>query len=124
TDVLGIDRSLFGLFDVGVVAGSPDDLDATSIAVHEDVAEDKGLGIGDTVPVVFRSTGAQEMTVRLVYSEQQPAGDWVFPMEAWEANTAEQFDFQVFVKAADGVGPTEAAAAVERVTDDFPGANV
>ncbi|HEX6421221.1 MAG TPA: FtsX-like permease family protein [Acidimicrobiales bacterium] len=123
-DVLGIDRSLFDLFDVGVIAGSPGDLDATSIAVHEDVAEDKGLGVGDTVPVVFRATGAQEMTVRVVYSEQQPAGDWVFPMEAWEANTAEQFDFQVFVEAADGVGPTDAAAAVEQVTDDFPGANV
>ena len=104
-DVLGIDNALFDLFDVGVVSGSPDDLDATSIAVHEDVADDKGLGIGDTVPVVFRSTGAQELTVRLVYSEQQPAGDWVFPMEAWEANNAEQYDFQVFVKAADGVGP-------------------
>ena len=87
-DVLGIDNALFDLFDVGVVSGSPDDLDATSIAVHEDVADDKGLGIGDTVPVVFRTTGAQELTVRLVYSEQQPAGDWVFPMEAWEANNA------------------------------------
>ena len=101
--MLGIDNALFDLFDVDAVSGSPDDLDATSIAVHEDVADDKGLGIGDTVPVVFRTTGAQELTVRLVYSEQQPAGDWVFPMEAWEANNAEQYDFQVFVKAADGV---------------------
>ncbi|HET6774441.1 MAG TPA: FtsX-like permease family protein [Acidimicrobiales bacterium] len=123
-DVLGIDNALFDLFDVGVVSGSPDDLDATSIAVHEDVADDKGLGIGDTVPVVFRTTGAQELTVRLVYSEQQPAGDWVFPMEAWEANNAEQYDFQVFVKAADGVGPAAAAAAIEDVTVDYPGAKV
>jgi putative ABC transport system permease protein len=123
-DVLGLDRSLFDLFDVGVVSGSPDDLDATSVAVHEDVADDKGLGIGDTVPVVFRASGAQEMTVRLVYSEQQPAGNWVFPMEAWEANNAEQYDFQVFVKAADGVDPSTAAAAIEDVTVDYPGAKV
>jgi putative ABC transport system permease protein len=123
-DVLGLDHSLFDLFDVGVVSGSPDDLDATSIAVHDDVADDKGLGIGDTVPVVFRTTGTQEMTVRLIYSEQQPAGDWVFPMEAWEANNAEQYDFQVFVKAADGVDPSTAAAAIEDVTVDYPGAKV
>jgi putative ABC transport system permease protein len=123
-EVLGIDNALFALFDVGVVSGSPDDLDGDAIALHEDVADEKGLGIGDTVPVVFRTTGAQEVTVGLIYSEQQPAGDWVFPMEAWEANNAEQYDFQVFVKAADGVDPTEAAAAVEDVTVDYPGANV
>ncbi|HEX6659067.1 MAG TPA: FtsX-like permease family protein, partial [Ilumatobacter sp.] len=123
-DVLGIDNALFDLFDVGVLSGSPDDLDATSIAVHEDVADDKGLDIGDSVPVVFATTGTKEMTVRLIYSEQQPAGDWVFPMEAWEANNAEQYDFQVFVKAAEGVGPAAAADAVEEVTADYPGAKV
>jgi putative ABC transport system permease protein len=122
--VLGLDDALFDLFDIGIVSGSPDDLDATSIAVHEDVADDKDLGVGDTVPVVFRETGAKEMTVGLIYSEQQPAGDWVFPMEAWEANNADQYDFQVFVKAKDGVSPTTAAAAVEDVTVDYPGADV
>ena len=41
------------------MAGAPADLDADTIAVFEDVAEDKGLSIGDPVPVVFKDTGAR-----------------------------------------------------------------
>ena len=45
--VLAPSREVFDLFDVEPLAGSPDDLDATFVAVYEKVAEDEGLSIGD-----------------------------------------------------------------------------
>ncbi len=70
--MLAPSREVFDIFDVGPVAGPPDDLDATSIAVFDNVADDKGLSIGDRVPVDFTATGPQEMTVGMIYGETRP----------------------------------------------------
>ena len=122
--LLGASRATFDIFDVEPVAGSPDDLDATAIAVSEDVADDKGLALGDTVPVVFPATGEQDMTVRLVYAEDAAAGDWLLGTDAFAANYPDQTDSQVFIKAADGMATDEALAAIEGVADEFPGVKV
>jgi putative ABC transport system permease protein len=118
------DREAFQVFDVDPIRGRPADLDADSIGVFEDVAEEKGLEIGDTVPVDFTKTGRQQLRVAMIYGENVPAGDWILGIEAFEKNVSEQYDFQVFVRTADGVSPGAATAAVERVADEYPGANV
>jgi putative ABC transport system permease protein len=123
--LLGASPEAFDIFDVDPVEGSPDDLDATSIAVFENVADDKGLGIGDTVPVTFTTTGTQDMTVRLIYARNPGMeNEWIVSTEAFVANYPDQMDTQVFVKNADGVPAGEALAAVEKVADDYPGLNV
>jgi putative ABC transport system permease protein len=45
-------------------------------------------------------------------------------MSAFERNVAERYDFQVFVKKAPGVPASVAAAAVERVVDEYPNASL
>ncbi|HEY7071425.1 MAG TPA: ABC transporter permease, partial [Acidimicrobiales bacterium] len=122
--VLAPGREVFDLFDVQPVAGSPDDLDASAIAVYDQVAEDKGLSVGDRVPVVFTETGAQELTVALIYGDNAAAGDWMLGTPAFEANFPDQKDVQVFIRKADGVGADEALAAVEGVAEDYPGVDV
>jgi putative ABC transport system permease protein len=123
--VLGVSPEAFGIYDVDPVAGSPDDLDATSIAVIKDVADDKGLEIGDTVPVEFAATGRQEMTLRLIL-ERNPGveNEWLVSTEAFEVNYPEQKDVQVLIRKADGVTTGEALAAVEAVAEDYPGVDV
>lgn len=116
--------SLLDMFDVQPVAGSPEALDADGIAVWADVAEEEGLEVGDRVPVVFRDSGRQELTVAMIYAEDQPLGEWMLGTPAWEANVADQFDAQVFVRAADGVTTPQLLAAVERATADYPGTDV
>jgi putative ABC transport system permease protein len=123
-ELLAADRGVFEVFDVGILAGSPDDLDADSIAVFEDVATEKGLAIGDRVPATFASTGDRELTVALIYGENQPAGDWLLGVDAYEANFPDQLDAQVFVEKADGASFDEAKAAVEREASPYPGAEV
>ncbi|HLM64994.1 MAG TPA: FtsX-like permease family protein [Acidimicrobiales bacterium] len=129
--VIAADQATFDLFDVESVAGSPDDLDATSIAVFEDVAKDDGLSIGDSVPVEFSSTGRQEMTIALIYGDnatalggETQAQDWMLGVEGFEANFPDQLDSQIFVKKADGTSSSEALAAVEQEADQYPGADV
>jgi putative ABC transport system permease protein len=122
--IIGASRETFDIFDVEPVVGSPDDLDATAIAVSEDAAGDEDLELGDTVPVVFPATGAQDMTVALVYAEDAAAGDWLLGTDAFAANYPDQTDFQVFIRAADGVAADDALAAIDGVADEYPGVKV
>ena len=92
--------------------------------MFEDVATDKGLSIGDQVPATFASTGDQPLTVAMIYGENQPAGDWLLGVEAYEANFSDQLDAQIFVEKANGVGFEDAKAAVEREAAQYPGAKV
>ena len=126
TELLGADPATFDIFDVEPLVGSPSDLDATSVAVFEDVAEDKGLEVGDTVPVEFAATGVQDLTVGMIYGEKQPAGEWLLPVSAYEANypVANQVDVQVFIRNAEGVATEDALAAVQQVVDEYPGAKL
>lgn len=114
------------LFDIDPRAGSPNDLDATSIAVQADVAEERGLEVGDPVRARFAHSGEQVLTVALIYGERQPAGDWVLGLPAFEANfpPAQNVDFQVFLDVADDVDVEAAVAAVEALTDEHPGTQV
>ena len=118
------DPQSFQIFDVEPLQGKPADLGADSIGVFEDVAEDKGLEVGDRVPVYFTRTGVQQLEVGMIYGENMPAGDWILSTAAFEKHVAEQFDFQVFVRKAPGVDAATAMAAVERVVDEYPGAKL
>jgi putative ABC transport system permease protein len=124
TQFVAASDEAFDIVDVDPVAGSPAELGTDTIAVFEDVAEEKGLSIGDRVPVVFKDTGRQELTVAMIYGEPQPAGNWLLGTEAYEANVDDQYDFQVFVKKADGVDTATAKAAVDEVAAAYPGAKV
>jgi putative ABC transport system permease protein len=123
--LLGVSPEALEIFDVDPVAGSPDDLDATSIAVMEDVADDKGLSIGDPVPVEFTATGTQDMTLALIY-DRNPGieNEWMVGTDSFAANYPDQLDVQVFVKRAAGVPASEALAAIEGVAADYPGVDV
>jgi putative ABC transport system permease protein len=122
--LIAADDAAFELVDVEPIQGSPADLGETEIAVHETTAKDKGLAVGDTVPVVFRETGPHDLTVAMIYGEDQPAGRWVLGLAAYEANYPDQYDFQVFVRRASGVDPDTAMAAIEAATAAYPGVKV
>ena len=114
----------FDIVDVDPITGSTRNLDADGIAVHVDKAEEHNLTIGDRVPVVFRDSGRKDMTVELIYGEHDLAGHWFMGIDAYKANFAEQFDFQIFVKKAEGVPAQTALAAVKQASAAFPGTKV
>jgi putative ABC transport system permease protein len=125
TPITGLDAAAASaLVDVAPVEGSLADLDVDGIGVFEDVATDEGLAVGDTVPVVFRQTGAVDLTVAVIYGEEQLVGEYLLGLPAYEANVAEQFDAEVFVGTAEGVDAEAALAAVEGVAATYPGSEV
>jgi putative ABC transport system permease protein len=124
TQLMAGDAGAFDVFDVKPVQGKPADLGADQIAVFEDVAKEKGLSIGDKLPVVFPQTGRQELTVAMIYGENMPAGDFILGVAAFEKNVPEKFDFQVFVRKAADVPAATAKTAVKRVVDEYPGAKL
>ena len=112
------------IVDLDVVEGSLDDLDASSVAVEEGTARDKGLRIGSTVAMTFAKTGDRTLTVRAIFERADIGGQYLLPISAYEANYATQFDARVFVAKSDDATAAQARAAVERVTSPYPNAKL
>jgi putative ABC transport system permease protein len=123
--VIGVDpATAFDVIDVQPIQGDAAALDQNSIALFKDVADADNLAIGDTVPVVFKDTGPQELTVAMIYGENQLAGDYLLGIDTYEANFTDQYDAFVFINKADGVSTAGALAAIQRVANDYPGSDV
>ena len=123
--LLGIDpRYAADIVDFGIEAGSVSDLDETGVSVLDTVAEDRNLSIGDPVEMRFAETGVQELVVRSIHSQEELGGEYFVGFPVFEANVPDQFDFQVWIALADDVSFDDGRAAVERVADDYPQAEV
>ena len=92
--------------------------------MYDQTAEDKGWSIGDTVPVVFPPTGAQELRFVATFGEQNIGGTYLIGLPTAEANTQVQVDSSVYVKLAPGVSAEAGRTAIESVTDAYPNAQV
>jgi putative ABC transport system permease protein len=127
TVVPGVDPSNFSaIADVDVRSGSIDDLSRNgTLAVWDQTADDKGWSVGDTVPVLFPSTGEQQLQVVATYHDQNIAGgSYLLGLPTYEANTEVQLDWGIYVKLASGVSADQGRAAIESVTDQYPNAQV
>ena len=121
----GLDpRTAFGIFDVQPLQGNQNDLGRDAIAVYKTEATDHHLKIGDHIPVLFADTGTRSMRVALIYGSNQPAGNYLLGISAYQANFTSQYDQLVYVKKAPGISTAAALAAIKTVTKDYPGTTV
>ena len=112
------------LLNIEMVTGDLAALGRGELLLEDVEAEDAGLAVGDVVPVTFARTGDTELRVGGTYERNQLLGGYTVSTETYEANFSERLDFVVMAKAAAGVAPAAARAAVDRVTDDFPNVEV
>jgi putative ABC transport system permease protein len=114
------------IFDVSPIQGSIAGLGRTGIAVYKDVATSQHLKLGSTVPVLFKDTGRQKLTVALIYGEATgaPAPRYFIGNEAFNANFPVRYDSRVFAKKAPGVTTAAALAAVRAVATKYSGTTV
>ncbi|MFP3907654.1 MAG: ABC transporter permease, partial [Acidimicrobiales bacterium] len=124
--LLAVDPSVIDdVFDVGVVAGSLDGLDAEGIAVWDDKAVEEGWEVGDAVTVRFAETGVQEFRIAVLFDNRELVGTtYAMGIEAFDANLRVQLDTSIFVAASPGVPSAEARSAIEELTDRYPTASV
>ena len=121
-DLTGVDADAAeAVVDVDLVDGSFDDLDAGSIMIHEDSANERGLEVGDTVEVTYASGGPQEVEVAGIYGDATFAGNYVVDLDVFaERYPANNLDLFVFARVADGVDAAEARPAIEAALEDYP----
>jgi putative ABC transport system permease protein len=110
--------------DFGVTSGSFNDLGATQIAVVKDTATTNGWKVGDTVPVRFAKTGDQQFTVAAIFTQTDVAQEYFIGLAAYDANVADHFDTKVYVTLDEGVSADQGRAAITKVTDAYPQAQV
>jgi putative ABC transport system permease protein len=122
---LAVDPATAGeVFDLGMVAGSVPGLTAQGILIQQDAARSRQLVLGDTIELGFLNGKTRVVEVQGLYREDDLAGDYVVSHALHETTGADQFDFTVFVASAPGSDEAATRAAVERVTDRYPNADV
>jgi putative ABC transport system permease protein len=114
----------FDVFDVGVTDGDPRSLGPGEVAVFDQIAEDKGWSVGDTIDLTFTETGPQPLTIVALLDSADLTGDYVLDVDAFEANFPGTTDVQVWVRLADGASAADAQAGIQQVVADFPTAEV
>lgn len=122
----GIDpASVESVLDLEVSAGDVGRMGDRGVALSATYADERGLSVGDELRILFARTGRQTFTVRAIYASPRALNAPIaITLDAYSENFAEALDATVSVKAADGVGPAEARAAIERVLDDYPNVQV
>jgi putative ABC transport system permease protein len=116
--------SAFELFDLDIVAGSPQDLTAETIFLLDERAEDLGVGIGDAVDARLLDGTERQLTVAGLYTEPLIVGNEVISHDLAEQTAAPQFDIASFVRLAEGVSIDEARPAIEAIAGGYPNATV
>jgi putative ABC transport system permease protein len=124
--ITGVDPTTFDtVSELGVLEGSVSDLARpNTIAVHEDIAADRGWGVGDTVTVEWPATGDVELEVAVIYEENGLIGDWVTSLETYDANVAQELDLFVLIKAAPGADVATVQSDLEGALEPYPNIEV
>jgi putative ABC transport system permease protein len=122
TFVAGVDEAnIEDVIDVPMEAGSWGALsEPDTIAIHKGPARASDVGVGDVLPVRFARTGTQRLRIIGIFTDNRILGDYAVSFDEYQANVAEQLDFLVFVRRAEGVTPEQARAVLDDVVGKFP----
>lgn len=124
---LGIDpATFFTIANAGEMDGSPDDLEAGTLAVLARTAEERGWEIGDRIPLYFAQTGIQELEVVLTFEKDVGQGiSYLMPTETIASNSLPTFnyDFAIYIQTTDDATPDQTAELrdeLDAMFDDSP----
>jgi len=119
-----VDETIF----LGVTQGSVAALGDGGVMVFEDIFEDEGWALGETIPMGFATTGLQEVPIVGVFTEAGVVqANFLVGLDFYESNFegfGTDVDFVLAVKSVDGVTPDASRSVVEAVAADYPNANV
>jgi putative ABC transport system permease protein len=122
TFLAGVDETTIDdVVSVPMEVGTPSELSRPgTILIYKGIAQARSLGVGDELPVVFARTGTKRLEIVGIYTDNRLLGDYTTSLEEYEANVAEQLDFLVFVRRADGVSLEQARTVLDEVAGEFP----
>jgi len=123
-DTTTVDQTIF----LGVTQGSMEALGDGGVFVLEDILDEEGWVLGDTVPMGFSSTGLQDVEIVGVFTEANVVqANYLVGLDFYDENFegfGTDLDFVLAVATADGVSEDASRAAVEAAAADYPNVNV
>ncbi|MCY3960483.1 MAG: FtsX-like permease family protein [bacterium] len=106
--------------DPDIVAGSTVGAGAGQLLLHDDEAEDFGVGVGDLVELEFPGRELVSLEVAAIFSDATVLGAWVIDHADWDRYMTGDQDQFISAITAEGYTADQARAALESVTADFP----
>ncbi|MFF5228350.1 FtsX-like permease family protein [Dactylosporangium sp. NPDC000521] len=110
-----------------MTAGSLDALNTGGVVLAGHVAAERGLTIGDTLPMTFSRTGTQNLPVVGLLRDRDAQAlqtDYIISLDTYATHYVEDVDASVFVKLADGVGLATGQRVLDAALADMPTAEV
>jgi putative ABC transport system permease protein len=111
------------VFNLDYIAGDGN-VGTDGILLSESRANSEDKKVGDTMTLRMLDGVERTLTVHGIYANDELAGPFTISRDLYAESGADQFDFSVFVKTAEGVSESQARAAMEPITDQFPTADL
>ena len=106
--------------DPDIVEGSTVGAGAGQLFLHDDKADDLGVGVGDIVELEFIGGQLASLEVAATFSNSAVLGTWVIDHDDWDRYVTGTQDQFISAITAPGYSAAQARAALESVTDDYP----
>lgn len=106
--------------DPDIVAGSTVGTGAGDLLLHDDEAEDLGVGVGDLVELEFPGEQLVSLEVAAIFSDSTVLGAWVIDHADWDRYMTGDQDQFISAITAEGYTAAQARAALESITTDYP----
>jgi putative ABC transport system permease protein len=109
------------LFDIDVQSGALPATDATDvIVVHEDLAGDLGVTVGDTVPIEFATGFTAELEVAAIYADKTIFEDPLVPDQLFDAAGATTADSWIAARLPEGITTAAVAPFIDEIQSRYP----
>jgi putative ABC transport system permease protein len=107
------------VLNLRVSEGDLADLGSRGVALHQNVAEDRNLGLGDELRMEFAATGVVPMTVVAIFEERE-FGDYLISLTTHEENYPDSADTSVLVLRDPAATEGEARSVIADAIEEFP----
>jgi len=114
-----VDDSFDDIFQLDMVAGRQQ-LHGHEVIVDEDVAKDRGLGVGDSMTLDFRAGEPQKVTVVGVFVPTLLSNPITTHLSVIEAAGIQRQDSSISINVAKGADADAVRAALDKVVADLP----
>ncbi|HET9050871.1 MAG TPA: FtsX-like permease family protein [Candidatus Dormibacteraeota bacterium] len=122
----GVDpATILSVVDIPVNAGAAlSSLRDGDVAISEDAARNRGLGLGDSLSMQFDRPGAHVQRVTAIYQRNPLLGDYLLTRSLTQATGIQVDDVVLLVRGRTGVSQTDLRSAVDKDVQDFPDVQV
>ncbi|GJM37865.1 MAG: ABC transporter substrate-binding protein [Acidimicrobiales bacterium] len=109
------------LFDIDLQAGTIPDSEATDvILLHDELAADLGVGVGDTVPIEFAGGMTADLEVSAIYADKTIFEDPLVPDQVFDDGLAATTDEWIAASLPDGISTADVAPLLAQLQATYP----